>query len=621
MSSTDRLHVFCVENHIYSSPNSTTIPSIPPSAPFLSQAMDPRDASTIRWADRRYPGFPFIPLSPRFDMGPFRCLHPPRDVFPIKGSGSSWQLAPATAKAFRVLENDLHLITRALRTDSVPMLISPSGHALFPMPRKYRYEAVHDTYEGASASALKSRDAFLPLMGWCSFLISHFHERDPDSNVGVFQWEKLLNQAKFSLDYIQIIKASELADFSVSYPRAGVFIEHNDSHFQHYVGKATKCNVPVWIHWGDVSYGKPVHFGILGQYFPNDVQVAAARQGVNEPAGHPAQGKMNVDHPVVETVGHVDKFPEPEKHSRQKRGELPRDFFDRMDKIRAEAIETEDVAAKMKRGSREKAQEGHPAPGLNSRAPKVFEWEADVVTGFLLRKAITRSYAQDMWDFYSQRQRRYDSIHHEWDLCKELDPDPPITIVAKAYEDSDSEDEFYYNPPKPPVSPVPPDAIRSPIAAAVSCPLSSPAGHDDVPSPPSLVTPALRDHTSSHSCEPMRLPPSIQNDEDMDSSVPHPLDLHPAPSTCHDTSSSINSGTSSSSYMPLHLVTQPHHDLMPSVPTRESTPLPPTIPQTTFATQSDGTDGVVSPSVLSSPAVAPAPHNPVSVVTDSCGTD
>src|SRR5882762_2779068 len=132
-----RPYVFDVNDHILSSPNSKTIPPFPLAVAINSS--DPRETMKTRWADDRYPGLPFVPLFPRFDSEPFCCLKPPRDVFPIEGSGSSWRLARATARSFQALEHDLCLIERSLRATPEATFPLPSWWTLFHLPETFGY--------------------------------------------------------------------------------------------------------------------------------------------------------------------------------------------------------------------------------------------------------------------------------------------------------------------------------------------------------------------------------------------------------------------------------------------------------------------------------------------------
>lgn len=610
MSSTNRPYVFFVQGHIFSSPNSSTIPLIPPQKPISSEDMrQPKECTKTRWADPRYPGFPFIPLRPRFTTEPFDCLRPPRDQFPIEGSKSAWKLAPATVKCLHIIENDLRLIEKILRLTVESPITLPSSWERLPLPTSFGYKAKHKTYQEALACAVKSRDAFLPLIGWCSFLMSHFHVQIPNRQIDILRWEQLLSQVKFSPDYIQVIKASELVDFSAKYPRSGVFIEHSDPHFQQYVCYYIRCNVPVWIHWGRVCNGPPNHLGCLNQYLPLDHEVAAVRAAAQQ-----THGAINFDQHPAESVGPANselQFPEPEMHSRQKRGELWHEFFARMDKKRAAVIEKEDMQMKKARLAREKAQEGHPVPGLRSKAPNVYEWEEDEETGFLLRRAITRSHAQDIWESYSNTQRRYDSILHQWDLCTAMDPQDP-KFDPSLYDSDDSEE--ICNLPKSVPFVIPDSIVSSTTRKLAPAVIPAPNTLGDIPLLPPIA-PAPRDHTppiESTSHYPAVLePPSAQNKETMASShSPPPILPH------NDPPSSKSKGATSCSSVPLTdvtlapvIVTHTLHDPVSAVATAELADTSPTI---SLLASAAPTDRIIFSDML--PPLVTTPTLPVPAV-------
>ena len=213
-------------------------------------------------------------------------------------------------------------------------------------------------------------------MGLCSFLMAHFHQQELGCAVDIMCWEPLLYHAKFKLNYIQLIKACELVNFSASYPRAGVFIDHFNTHFQHYVSMYTKCNVPVWIRWGAVNLGRPVHHGVLGEYLPHGAEVAAAICAIHITREAPTSSGDQVVESVVPPCP-INEPPEPERFSQQKRGELWHEFFARMDKKREEVIGKENSEARQRRLARETAQAAHQPLGLRTKAPSVFEWMED----------------------------------------------------------------------------------------------------------------------------------------------------------------------------------------------------------------------------------------------------
>jgi hypothetical protein len=401
---------------------------------------DPEKVRHTLWADPRYPGLPFVPVAPRFDSGPFNCLSPPKNGFPIQGSGSSWKLAPATVTLFQCLEDELRRIEHALRSKlELERLSLPPRTRPFPFPKTFGYDRVHQTYCSVQSAVRKSRDAFLALMGMCSFLITFFQDNVPQHGVDIFRWESILQQAKFSVDYIKAVKASELTNFRSDYSRVGVFIQHFDPHFQHFVSLYIKYNVPVWIHWGNVNNGAPQHTGVLTRFLPFDSEVSAIRRAhTNESRGVATPNMKNLDARAVEGTVSVsvcsDTLPEPDKSSRQKRGELWHEFFSRMDAEKINALKKENLKARQTRINREHAQKSQPLPGTNSSAT-FFEWEEDVKTGFLLRKPISRNHARDVWSGYSMNQRRFNSVRNEWDLCSKFsDAD---------FSDCESDDSTY----------------------------------------------------------------------------------------------------------------------------------------------------------------------------------
>lgn len=582
-----RPHIFLVDNYVYSSPNSGTIPPIPPKERIGS---DPSEALKPRWADARYPALPFIPLSPRFDSDLFSCLQSPRGKFPTEVSSSSYRLAPATAKALSILENDLRLMVKALKTSSEPKPLQlPASFELFPVPSKYGYTKAHKTAESLQASFNQSRDAFLVLMGLCSFFISLLRER---YGVHIARWEAILKQAKFKLDYIQVIKASELTELSSGYPRAGVFIESSDPDFQNYVDLYIRCGVPVWVSWGNVKDGRPTYTGILMQYMPLENEVRQVRQNACV-TGQPAmQNTPTIDVQSVDLARSASEFPTPHQGSRQRRGEPWSAFFARMDASRASVIARESSRDTQVRLSREAAQKAHPCPGLNSKAPKVFEWIEDDETGFLLRTPLSRSLAQDNWDGYTKKQRRYNSILHEWDLCTELESDG----VGRAYEDDDDGggccgvDMVSTSTQSQPTSLHPvqePNLSPRAILSSAPQPIAAALHH---------VTPSATRESTPQSPV-VSLPDSSTHNVETSSNASPLPQAHYTPLDCTEFSNS--DGTMSSSILPspANAITSQDHAPFPAVPAyddpmlvgipRESTPRPPVVPLPTPSTQSD----------------------------------
>ena len=213
-----RHHHFIVnEGDIYTSPNSPTIPAVPDPRPLSVDTPDISDFQKPRWAETRHPFLAYVPLSPRYDKPPFDRLRCFGKAFPVVRSMSNWRVAPAIVTQFETLENNLIFI--------VDTLVRAGGafvhldFSLVSLPNQYGYKREHKHKHGAEKSALRSRDAFLPLMAWCSYNISNLNAvmDAPGSFTFVKRWEYALQQAGVNIDAIKELKESELINFSKDY--------------------------------------------------------------------------------------------------------------------------------------------------------------------------------------------------------------------------------------------------------------------------------------------------------------------------------------------------------------------------------------------------------------------
>ncbi|KAJ3900865.1 hypothetical protein F5879DRAFT_808408 [Lentinula edodes] len=124
-------------------------------------------------------------------------------------------------------------------------------------------------------------------------------------------------------------------------------------------------------------------------------------------------------------------------------GTLPRpnedlfSFIKRRDAQRLRAISSETVVERQSRLQREKNAEKDRAPGR--KGARVYYW--DLVEGVRIRTAVGRSNYEDIWENYGSRQRRYDSVADEWEVCTDLDPeDGPDDSL---YDDDDDDSNFF----------------------------------------------------------------------------------------------------------------------------------------------------------------------------------
>jgi hypothetical protein len=143
-------------------------------------------------------------------------------------------------------------------------------------------------------------------------------------------------------------------------------------------------------------------------------------------------------------------LPEPERYSRQRRGETWPQFFAREGVDHAKREQRESPADRASRLQRVQAQEHCQAPGR--RGPVVFIWMD--VDGFRIRTRANRGEVDQWWDQYGNSQKIYNAFRNEWDVCTEFDPD---STIDNAFDDDDDDgmlpEERPQTPPAPPQYP------------------------------------------------------------------------------------------------------------------------------------------------------------------------
>ena len=508
-----RPYVFVDGDDVYTSPNCSTLPAIPPHRLGLVEDTPiPKAAQMTRWADKRHPFLPYVPLSPRFDKPPLNRLTPVSKNYPVVGSGTRWRVAPATIEQFENLENNLQFIAGYLVKHSPNYMLFPLEFSLVSPPSEYGYKREHRSKFGAERAAQYSRDAFLPLMAWVSYVMSNHNYMTipPGWAEKILMWEFVLKDSGIHPDALNELKESELVDFSVDYRRAGFILDHKDHQYHNLVRQLIRDNVPVWIYWGGVNIAtRATGYGPLGSFLPKQEEISTtirARREAEAAARAPIQATghiigeppRNAEQTTKETTSSVPStsrpLPAPMPYSGQKPGETWTDYFVRMKEKREQRLATESDAARQKRISREAAQVNHPCPGRGSSAPVVWHWKEDDDTGFRVRTRVDRAMVPDIWEQYTNSQRRFDSTLNEWDVCTELDPEAEPDI----YWDDNDFDGMHVDsirPISPQAASTPPTTLRqaSLVPPLATCDSTTPAPSSPPRQPrtPSLVTPDL----------------------------------------------------------------------------------------------------------------------------------
>jgi hypothetical protein len=430
----------------------------------------------MRWADPRFPITGWIPLVPRFDR-PLHVLQRHGGSYPIEKTNSGWVIAGNMVERLQLLENNLSFLaaTLAAKTDASLPLESED----FPRPSAYGYARPHRTRMGARISAMRSRDAFFPLVAWCSFVMSSLHYRD--ENMSIMKWEYYLHEARLPFVSIQEIRQSELVDFSPNYPRAGIFVDYNNVKYEFLARAMVRRGIPVCFCWGNSLPSPPPP--VLRLFHPTQTEVAVAFEDEQKRLAYvPTEvGRPEIVQPIQwHTIHDEDSvmpapsearpraWNEPDPLNGQLPGETWEEYFKRMDRIREKVIANESQRSKTQRLDREAANSKRRV--LGKKAPPVFMWEEDETTGQLMRKRVDRSQVSDLC-YVPDSHWRYNSIANEYDICSAFDPN-----ADEKYSDEDDCCEADFDP-TPSESPA--DQIST-----------SSLGVNASPPPPSTLTPA-----------------------------------------------------------------------------------------------------------------------------------
>lgn len=434
--------IFIIDGNLYSSPNSASPP--PPVKPDLLEFADTflnpiPDMLRILYSNH-FPFLPFIPLPMRLEGPLFGRLSHISSTVPIERDLTGSHLAACLQKSWKELEDLLEDIISIVGGDQV----FPLGTAEpFPSPEKYGYLRSFPTTKVARRQIIRSRDAFFPLVGRCSWLIMRAGFTQHDFPI----WRFLMENSGAHMSYIDDIAASVVANFTVA--RQGVLIDPSECKWLKDVPMYLKANVNVWFCWGQVD--APITCPDLVQkYLPTREELNMALAWLSN--DHSQQSSTTTSFPRSELNHPCPEYsaphaPEPEKFSGQRQGETWEEFFVRREKRNTVRAARESPEEKNARLAREEHNRIHPIPGRSSKSPVVFEWIH--VDDFLIRQRVARNAVEDVFTSYGMTTRRYDSFANKWDLNYAFDSNPN----APADDDDDDDDNDNYFRPPPPIVP------------------------------------------------------------------------------------------------------------------------------------------------------------------------
>lgn len=463
---TPRPYVIAFGSHVLVSPNApaiTTLPSIDVNQHRFDDYATPRDATTLRCSLNLYPHLAYCLMWPLYREPLLQRLSCSRRTIPLEYIRTCWEMPKDLAYSWWSLEECLAAVANELLTwVRFPNYTGPPknfGIMFFPKPSSFGYRRAFFNRAVCVRCCIRSRDAFIPLMALCSYAISltpSFTDENPS-------WVQRLEERGIHPEWIQSLKASQLADFSNTNLRLGVIIRPKCEWLKD-IPNMIRANVPLWFLWDD-----PKDFSdsllIYNKYCPTRAEVQAAylqQQGMANPPDMSGRSFPLAPAPTdapLQPPPSNEQFPKPDPFSGQRRGETMEEFFVRRATRHVLMEQRESLAERTSRLDRERAAQDQHRPGRGASA-RCFTWEE--VDGFMMRTYLVRGAIEDNWSTYGPSQRRYDSFYNEWDLATSFDPE----ASAEDDEDEDDDDDFMIlrsdTPPPPPPyppSPSPPHAI------------------------------------------------------------------------------------------------------------------------------------------------------------------
>ncbi|KAK6974229.1 hypothetical protein R3P38DRAFT_3335867 [Favolaschia claudopus] len=401
------------------------------------------------WID---PKFPYLVLLPRFSPfnGPlFSRLNVNEKTVPIVEvtvPGSSfgqfnirWGLDQKVVDSWLYLESLLRLTLRTM----MDLYGSRPGEAVYTFlsPISYCYTERNATsHSNAVKIALRSRDAFLPLMAEITVMFILLDARDTQD------WRRrLMNRTKLNWQWIVDLEQSAVGNMHIDWLGGIMDLTLRKTHMDHHLPLHARWLLPhlladtepipdALINLGFVPTQNELDYlnGLDGEVvFSRWSATGSKWQSLRNGLPPTTTPRCPLLHPPASTP-----FPAVERDSGQKPGEDIHAFGLHNEK----RAQHESFDARKARLAREQHASGGSAPGKKGARWRLFHSP---------RRACNRTDAADRWDEFTPRQRLYDSFSNQWDLCTAL---APTEIAEPDNLDDDDGDEDYFFFHQPPAS-------------------------------------------------------------------------------------------------------------------------------------------------------------------------
>lgn len=390
-------------------------------------------------------GFPYlcaVPAAPDYSGAILGQLNLMADHLPIIKTASGFRLDPNLATSWIRLESLLSGLAMILLESAQPSL--PSEYRFPPYPHALGYQNTFDSSLEAAHAIQRSRDAFQPLIAhvsWAAIL----HRGILYSSVCKAQcrgneilakvdldegWSDLLiNKHKVHPAFVNELKASALCNFSIE--RAGVVVRNPKRWvFNNRIQSLIISSVPVWLIWGESPNHLPEETWTpeLAHIFvpsAKELQSALRRTAKDTQAiENPMYGVERIAETKINR--HVS-----ENLKGTKNGELDvHEWINRRKAMIKEAISSADEDKRAEWQQRQIGSERNQCPTKDG--PVVYEWKRDQ-NHFPVRIRVGSSKVAQTWTLFGDRQRWFNCVLNEWELCSELDPsDTPQSVEPES---------------------------------------------------------------------------------------------------------------------------------------------------------------------------------------------
>ncbi|KAJ7731656.1 hypothetical protein B0H16DRAFT_1733224 [Mycena metata] len=427
------------------------------------------------------PHLPYLLLLPRDNAfhGPlFHCLNVDKHNVPVEklnvvAPGSfdydiRWGLTKDLIDKWLHLESLLRMTLRVM-IDLYGGCIAEGVYG-FLSPISYCYTERNARSRSAAVEiALRSRDAFLPLMAQITLMFILLDARDPN------HWrDRLQGRTKLHWHWMTDLECSAVGDMFID--RLGGIIDLTlaKKHADHYLPRHIcwllphllgKHRVPLYFFYGkDFPFKEPIPDPLLAAGFWPDAdeleylrsldgrvvfspwsvsQSCSSNSGAERVYTSLRNGAPPPSPRLAPSVL-AAPFPAVEPGSDQKEGEDVHAFMERRRLHNEKRAQHESTGARTARLAREAHASKGASPG--KKGARVFIWDEED-GGFFIRHVYNHIKAAECWDEFTPAQHIYDSFSNQWDLCTALAPDEDADPESYDDGDDDNDDFFPFHPP------------------------------------------------------------------------------------------------------------------------------------------------------------------------------